>query len=136
VRTFPKIALSPNTVAHYIDDYRNADFNLIICKHSNNQISKNAKNFYDAEISRTCKRCIAKADNYPTKEEFFAYHQCTDCGIDLWWKGQSCYKIINKVWKTAYPNYLKNNKPSRPCFTCLEKRINKPLQESDFVYIW
>lgn len=134
---FPRVFLSrQRNVAHYIDDYRLENEIIILCKWKNNRRENLFVKPCKDDSVEICKTCVKVSEKYPTKDTFFEHHKCTDCGKDLWKIGQGCYKIVNAVWKIAYPEYRTHHPDARPCFQCLEKRIERPLINEDFVYIW
>lgn len=133
---FSKVFLSNDrNIAHYIDDYRLEDKVIVLCRWKNKRSEFSFLKPCNNDSVDICKTCIKVSENYPTKEQFFEYHSCTDCGTDLWSTYQDSYKIVNSIWKIAYPDDENGEVDfSRPCWNCLSRRIGRPLVDEDFVY--
>lgn len=127
VDLFPRAVSFPGGRAHLLDRYR-SDQEWSLCGIRDTR-------WLDARSEELCQRCLRSSESYPTKEEFFAYHSCTDCGKATWFSGDASYSVRQSIWNRAYPNYRHGEGvgSSRPCLSCLEKRIGRKLVGRDFL---
>lgn len=128
-RDFPLARMDAGEVAHYVDDYRYQPGRTLCGRWL---FADQLGTEFDLPLCRVCAR---RGDDYPTADEFRAYHACTECGVDTWALGEGCYTVRDSVWKTAYPLYRKGIGvgSTRPCIGCLEQRLGRPLTAADFI---
>lgn len=75
-----------------------------------------------------------------TAESLATPHVCTECGADTSPPEGALYAgytVRAAVWNVAYPSYAKGVGVglTRPCLSCLEKRIGRRLAEDDFILL-
>jgi hypothetical protein len=129
VREFPLAVFGGGGVVHYVDDYHWMPGRTLCGRGVENVREDRALKAGE----RLCLRCARS--EWPTRGEWEAYGRCTDCGVDCRALGEMAYGARERVWGQAYPGY--NEKGigvgvSRPCIGCLELRLKRLLNRTDF----
>lgn len=129
----PTARLTKGKINHYVDHYR-YDPPRLLCKfRSSETIGPDV--IEPLDDLPLCKVCVKTSQNYPTEQEYWDYFKCTDCGVDTRLSGEADYGLKHDVWNQAYPGYTKSGigvGDSRPCLSCLEKRLGRDLVNEDF----